>query len=164
MTRIDVLPRCETGITLRGTSHAVPALDTGKRPPPKQRAIRRCQVSSRLRPTELGRSLRLPGRPDNVEHSGGVAYGAGDTEVDTEVDAEVGLGPLRPRRDPALRRFEAVHALGPCLRRCWWDLLDSHTRDGSADHQLLDLLSSFEDLEALIWTTPLVTDIALCAP
>ena len=36
-------------------------------------------------------------------------------------------------------------------------LLNPYPRDRSADHQLLDLLGAFEDVEGLIWTYPLVT-------
>jgi hypothetical protein len=44
------------------------------------------------------------------------------------------------------------------------DLLDPHAGDGSADDELLDttdLVGAFEDVEALIWTKPLVTDVDL---
>ncbi len=44
------------------------------------------------------------------------------------------------------------------------ELLDAHARDGPTDHQLLDLLRAFENVEALIRTTPLVTDIAFWSP
>ncbi len=42
-------------------------------------------------------------------------------------------------------------------------LLDAQPGDGSGDHQLLDLLSSFEDVEGLIWTSPLIADVDRCA-
>lgn len=41
-------------------------------------------------------------------------------------------------------------------------LLNAHTRDGSADHQLLDLLGAFEDVEALNWASPLVPEVPPC--
>jgi hypothetical protein len=40
-------------------------------------------------------------------------------------------------------------------------LLDSHARDRSADHELLDLLGAFEDVVGLIWTCPLLPDVAV---
>jgi len=40
------------------------------------------------------------------------------------------------------------------------DLLNAYPRDGSADHQLLDLFGAFEDVEGLIWTKPVMPDVA----
>jgi hypothetical protein len=40
-------------------------------------------------------------------------------------------------------------------------LLDAQTRDGPADHELLDLLGAFEDVVGLSETYPLMTGVAV---
>jgi len=41
------------------------------------------------------------------------------------------------------------------------ELLDAHAGDRPADYQLLDLLGAFEDVVGLIWTCPLLPDVAV---
>ena len=41
------------------------------------------------------------------------------------------------------------------------ELLDAHAGDGPADHKLLDLLGTFEDVVGLSETYPLVVGVAI---